>query len=359
MAETTVAPAQRRERLVGFDLIRLISFWIIACYHFVYAVWHDRLADYNATMSTNFVYWRFVYPTLRSLSFSGHSVLFLTAMLLAMTRKSFRAQARFWCFLFIAWMTFVWAEGDFSRFLPYWDIHLLILTGLIIMMLAEHRPGWVTGLGLIGFVSTFFSFWTYSIFAALPLALRHPLVGDCEFEVSSWPILPWLGFFFFGYAVGFILRASKWRQKFSTISKQELGAWIGVLMIASFNLGGFYKLQALEDWECHAFRLPPLEFWAHFIFVMFCIRISLVTSVNRWLSTALPFLSKLNVSKNFFLAYALQYIFAFILAVKFGGILRANPTLFMVTSVMMLPMAEALAWTTAKLGARRLIKGPD
>ncbi len=348
---------QKPDRLVGFDLIRLVSFWVISVYHFVYAVWHDRVPAFDATMSKSPFFWNFIYPILHALSFSGHTVLFLTAILIALARKTPRATLKLCGFLLIAWLFFVWAENDFHALVPYWDIHPLILLGLSLSLLFGRKDNWrIILLGAIGFVMTWIPFWTWSSLQSLPLAIREILVGDCVLEVSSWPVLPWLGFFFLGFALGEGLTKPLFRGWFSAFRKYEWIFWSAAFTASVFHLGAFYKLHALEDWECHAFQIVGVEFWSHFVWVLFAIRLSLIESVNRYFARSMSAVSRLQVSRNFFLVYAFQYVFGFIVAFTLGEWLRTTPAAFNIAALLMLPGAELFAAVAVRLGARRWLK---
>jgi hypothetical protein len=347
-----------KTRLAGFDLIRLISFFIISVYHFLYAVWRGRAPIFETTMATEPFFSHVIYPMLRSFSFSGHTIMFMSTMLIALARKSLGRTLRFSSFLLLAWVGFVWAEGDFHSFEPFWDVHVLLLLGLVTIAIADQISSrFAIALGVLGFLSTWIPFWELSVFRSLPFGLRESLVGDCESGYSSWPILPWLGFLWCGYGLGLLVRIPSVRERVSKISKLESYAWAAVLFLSLFHLGGFYRLDALDMWECGAFRLPPLEFWSHFAWVLFTIRLSLLTTVNEWLTRHFTFLRKLNVSKNFFLAYALQYVLGFAVALALGDFLRSHPLAFTLAGLMMLPSAELLAWLGVRFGARSAFKG--
>jgi hypothetical protein len=344
-------------RFVGFDLLRLLSFFAITLYHFQYSVWHDHAPEFERVMPKDPFFWNAVYPFMHALCFSGFTIVFMSAVLIALARKRLSQIARFCLFLFLAWLSFVWAENDFSGLAPFWDVHLLVLVGfLTIACIEKLSPRLVIVCGLIGFAGTWITFWNIDFFQHLSLGLRSSLVGDCVAGVSSWPILPWLGFLWSGYALGFWLRQPNSRAAWSRWMRLEPFAWAAVLGLTVFKWGAFYRIQ-LADWECSVYHVPPLEFWAHMIWIVFAIRLSFLTSVNTWLSTQLPWLRKLHVSKNFFLAYALQYVFGFALAIGFGDYFRGHPIAFTWTALAMLPSAELLARTATILGGRKVFKG--
>jgi len=344
-------------RLAGFDLIRLISFAVVALYHFMYAAYRGRVPQFELTMWVDPIYSHTILPYIRSLSFSGHTLMFISMILIALARKNLTQTLRFSVFLFLAWLSFVWAEGDFRSFEPFWDIHVLLLLGLITISVADKiSPRFAIALGVAGFFSTWFTYWNKPIFLALPLGVRSALVGDCESGYASWPILPWLGLLWFGYALGLLIRNPIYRERVSKISKLEWVFWVCVLIPSIPRMDTYYNLD-FSMWECEAFRLPPISFWSDFIWVLFAIRLSLVTSVNDWIAAKFQFLQRLNVSKNFFLAYVLQYLLAFALVAAAGDYLRSHALVFTLTSFALLPSAELLTWLAVRAGARTLFKG--
>lgn len=343
--------------MAGFDLIRLLSFVVVALYHFMYAVWRGRVPLFQQVMEVDPLYSHSIYPFIRSLAFSGHSLMFLSTMLIALVRKSLAQTMRFTFFLFLAWLSFVWAEGDFQVFDPFWDVHVLLILGLVTIAIADKiSPRFAIGLGILGLFGTWFTYWNVPFFHTLPLGLRSSLVGDCESGYASWPILPWLGFLWFGYAMGLLLRIPSVRESVSRISKFEMIAWAFVLIPSIPHMDAYYNLD-FSMWECEAFRMPPVGFWSDFIWVVFAVRLALLTKVNDWVAANFTFLRKLNVSKNFFLAYALQYILAFAVAATMGNYLRAHPFPFFLMSLALMPLAELLAWLAVSAGARTFFKG--
>jgi hypothetical protein len=347
----------RQSRIYGFDFIRLISFFVVAFYHFLYALWRDHFDLYETITGPDMVYRTTVHPFERALASSGHILLFLSMILIALSKKSFKTVLRFSLFLIVAWLLFTWADNDFGPMIPAWDIHPLIFVGLITIVGAEAlSPQLVPILGVVGFLITCMRFYDLRPFVDMNLYARSILVGDCAYGVASWPVLPWLGFLYSGYAVGFGLRSQRVREFAKTMSAKEVGAWLVVLAFALIRVGAYYRIQE-ERWECDAFRLPPVDFYSDFVFVLFAIRLALLSNVNRWFAAHAAWIAKLNVSRNFFLAYALQFTFGFAIATLFGDAIRQSSPLFMWTGVAMLPLAELVAWVAARLGARRLFKG--
>ncbi len=347
----------KRARIHGFDLIRLVSFFVVSFYHFVYALWNGREELFYKVTDPDIIFNHSLHPFERAMAFSGHTLLFLSMMLIALAKKSYLTTLRFSVFLVLAWALFVWSENEFKGWVPAWDIHPLIFVGLITIVGVEKlKPSLVPIMGLLGFLLTLNHWSTQEPFVSMNVYARSILVGDCSHGVSSWPLLPWLGFLYSGYAVGFVLREERVRERFSKMSALELGLWIAFFAGAMFHIGAYYRIPQ-ERFECDAFNLPPTHFYSDFIFVLFAMRLSLLAAVDRWLAKSFGWVGRLNVSRNFFLAYALQYALAFIVADVWGDAIRQSSQLFMWIGVMMLPAAELIAWTAAKIGLRRLFKG--
>lgn len=340
-------------RVYGLDVIRIISFWVISCYHFTYTVWLDRAEQYDVVMSAEPIFYNYVRPFCHALSFGGFTIMLLTTFLIGFRNSAAKIHWRLFAFILAAWVLFSWADEEFIKITLYWEVYPLLVLGLLIIeALHKKGHGLVYLLGAAGFVMTFFSFYDQNF--ALPLWAEQSLFGNCAENLANWPIFPWLGFVFFGYAIG--VAANQYRGILDRISRVELTVWIATLFGSCFFLGAFYQLHPISEFECFAFRVPPVKFWAHLIFIVFLMRISLVTQVNDYIGTHLGRVTQFQTSRNFFLVYALQYILCFALAVTAGESLRANPSVFTLVMLLTLPITELLVWLISLSGINRLIR---
>ncbi len=316
-----------RERALGLDLIRLISFLAIGTHHVSWVYFYS--VDIPTTPHS-FIIQLFEFQA-RSLAFSGFTILFMTMALTALSGRDTKRKKEFLVYLLAAWVLFtMFIEWESVIVLP-WDIYPLILVGLLILHgLETLGRNWVRAAGLIGFVLLWIPFWNFEWLQALPLWLRQAIIGDCGSDMAEWAILPWIGLVWLGYAVGSEMKArhiSAPSEK-CRLHWREAAVWLVLLAASIPQWGEYFRTPMGNEFSCYVYRRAPLVFWSHLVWAVFLMRASFDDRVQnrlkqnafaRWVSTLL-------ISRKFWLAYLVHYPLAYAIALL--GNEFARPTAY-------------------------------
>lgn len=332
-----------RHRILGFDIIRLLSFVAISLHHFSWVIWYSEVPFEHKEPI-----WTALSAYARSLSFSGHSILFLSCYLIA---KSETRTAKTWkviALVAFGWLAFCLFERGQNPVFWIWDIYPLIVVGLLTSMLVTRsslRFGYV--LGFVGFFMTWIEFWKWTMFDGLSLQWRHWLVGDCSVDLADWPILPWIGIMWVSYAIGTWDREKTkviGRSAFAILRKAEWVVWPLLLLGAIPQLGAFYHITLGPKFACFSFRQTPLVFWSHFIFVVFALRVSLLDRVQAWLEKwrVARAIGTLRLSQSFGVAYLVHYTLIESAQNLFGPAIATSLSLSVIGALSILPLTELL-----------------
>jgi hypothetical protein len=347
-----------RPRLVGLDLIRLASFLAIAFFHIslIHYYEHDvPLSDVSRLAAGIEVY-------ARSLAFSGFTIIFMTCLLLAYSSDRLGPRMRLFAFLIFGWIIFCLFMGySYSEFLV-WDIYPLVMVGMLTATAAERLGDRALGsLAILGAVLLCIPFWEFAPIIDMDELWRHVLgFAACDSDISEWPILPWIGLVWTGYAAGVALRrgiAVNARQLYLT--RGELITWVVLLLASVPQWGPFYNIQLGDRFSCEAYRMPPLVFWSHMAAPLFLIRASVDPRVNAWLSGRrwAQWVSRLAISRKFWAAYFLNFLIAHLLswiANTFGITGSEHETSWIVfLAIIFMPLTEwstrAVIWAMQRL----------
>jgi hypothetical protein len=302
------------KRYHGLDVIRLAFFAAIAIFHISYIHYFTpaiRIAEESWLLGILEKY-------ARSLSFSGFAILFLTSLLTAYSGQGLAKRTRLFTFLAFGWLAFsALMSGDF---LLTWDIYPLISFGILISTVAETvAPSLSYFLGALGVALLTVPVWTLSRWITLSPDMAAILgFGPCPRGTVEWPILPWMGLLWMGYACGQLVRDihQKGRLTALSISKKEFFVW-GALLVGSLpQWGAFYKIRLGAHFICDAYRQPPLVWWSHMLWVFFFIRLSFDPRAENFLSSkrSIQAISNLAISRKFWVAYIASYLWAFLVS---------------------------------------------
>lgn len=342
-----LAPDQKpppQKRWVGIDLIRLISIFAITVHHFIWVIWYTP----DLTPVRGFLGWDIVEAYARFLSFSGHSILFLSCFLIGYAEIKALKTWRVILFVAAGWILFCSFETGENPVFWTWDIYPLIVFGLASgTLLKQVSKKAVYALGFLGLIMTWIPFWEFAAFNSLSLQWRHWLVGDCSVDLADWPILPWAGFIWAPYALGVWIRdrVAKGRTNpLSKFTKLEAAFWIVAGVIALPNLGAFYRIILGPSFACYSFRQPPYVFWSHFIFVLFFLRLTVVDKVQSALIqvSTLRVLSTLKVSTSFGLFYLVHYTLIELCRAFLRIPIQSNIPFSFLVFILILPTTEIL-----------------
>ncbi len=308
-------------RFVGLDAIRFVSFIAICIFHITYIHYFTR----DIAIAKELVIFEWMEVFTRSLAFSGFTIAFLTSLLTAYSGKGLLKRARLFLFLIIGWFLFS-VLLDSGPELLVWDIYPLIFIGVFISTLAEaKKPEWSRVLGFIGFMMLWVPFWKISQWYPIPeLPLDfHAVLGfaDCLKYQVEWPIFPWIGLIWFGYASGQALRMELSRDGQADLTSRsqgipihlpELCVWILFIGLGVPFWGYFYHIKLAEFFACEAYRQPPYVWWSHMMIPVFLIRASLDPKVDTFLGRLKPlvWISHLAISRKFWVGYLFSYLLA-------------------------------------------------
>jgi hypothetical protein len=306
-----------QNRIHGLDAIRLVSFFAIATFHI--SLIHYFQTD--IVIANESIIIRIVEQIARALAFSGFTIAFLTSLLTAISSSSALNRVRLFSFLVFGWFVFSALMNKPDDMFLVWDIYPLLFSGILIATIVEiYFPRFVYALGIIGFSMLWIPFWDF-------MQLTDPDVSEvwivfglasCEVGAIEWPILPWIGLPWFGYACGLAIKKFSLTGRLSetNFTKKESMFWLVVLCTSIFGFGGFYKIKLGSAFSCEAYRQSPFVWWAHFIWVLFFIRLSFDTRIQARLASLklFRFVSNLAISRKFWLAYFLNYLLAFTLS---------------------------------------------
>ncbi len=357
------------KRFVGFDLIRLVSFFAIATFHISLIHYYTPEID----IAGQSLVIRAVEQTARVLSFSGFTICFLTSVLTAYSGSSIRKRLGLFTFLSVGWVIFSWLMSGFIDGFLVWDIYPLIFAGIFTATLAEAAgPRVVRSLGVIGYLMLWIPFWNIGQMAemtggaATPLSELRLVLGlsACNGATAEWPVLPWIGLVWAGYAAGRHLRlamATAEGRGGLAMTRGERVFW-GVALVGSVPfLGDFYRINLGRYFSCEAYRQAPSTWWAHFIWPVFLMRLSVLPGIQRFLAGKRPlhWISELAISRKFWLAYLSNYLFAHVVSfiVSRSGVERTAwnvPTIAFI-AVFFLPATELVVrgelWLARRLQA--------
>lgn len=346
----------KSERLVGLDIVKLLSFIPITMYHFMGAIWDNHERQYNQVMQNYPPFWDYVFNGMHVLAFSGLSILFLTIFLMGLIHPRGHINWPIIILLPFGWVLFCWAYFDFQSIFLFWDIYPLIAFGLLVIQLAfRHTRVRAVHAALFGFVFASIPFWEFLDLSSWGQAAEMVLVGNCHSNLASWPIFPWLGFMIMAYGCGQWARELSFRDASSASSrgtaptfvglpmgKKEKIAWALGLLVSIAFWGPYFRVQ-FEEFDCTIFRQPPWVLWAHMGWILFGIRLSLIKSVQDILKGRAAWVSNLMSSRNFGFVYFYSFLLGFLINALIGDALRASPFAFTMVLCMMWIFSESSA----------------
>ncbi len=301
----------RQFRWHGFDLLRLVSFFAIITFHsslFYFYSPSIEFANFSPII-------RAVDTTCRVFAFSGFTIVFMSSLLLGFSRYAKAKRERIILVLLFGWIYLSMLMND--DFFLVWDVYTLFMCAMLLIMWMERAgPRWVPAAGALGFVLLWLPIWKWpGLFSWVPDSLKYAVgVASCEGrEINEWPALPWIGLIWMGYATGTYLVKLRDTQQFSKLQlkRPESLVWIILLALSIPQWGAYFRVRLGEYFACDAYRQEPYVFWSHFIWVLAFLRLSVDPRVQSWLTKKswVWTISNLAISRKFWLAYAVHYIY--------------------------------------------------
>ena len=297
----------KSKRIYILDLIKILCFIPVSIHHFSVSMW--SIPEFSPYKNVSNI-WFFTEVFARTFAFSGQIILLVSSFLIAFTSIRHEKILKLLPLMLLFW--FLSSVFDFSSENLYfwtWDIFPLIGFSLIVCFLAYHVKGTLYLMPILGLILLSIPFWEIKSLNDLPMYIKHILIGDCESELSAWPILPWSGIVFFGYGLGRLVKEYiNYFDKYIHISEMIL--WISILMLTFKQLIGYYNIGLGTRFDCDGMRTSPSVTVSNVLFIVFIIRISILAKVNARLSknTICIFISKLNISRYFGFSYFLHFL---------------------------------------------------
>lgn len=328
-------------RILGWDLLRFFSFIAIVYFHFTYWTWylpHYPDANYSVTLYNIELY-------ARTISFSGFTILLLSSTLWGLSRKKPKA----WFYVFILLASVVLSYMDYEELTFSWDIYMLLFFGFLSLSIIKAPRI----LALFGFILLWIPIWQFRNYLSLPPWAIEGLIGICEQDRGDWALFPWIGLIWFGYGLGYELK-NRMDQLKSWIPGEKT-LWGVFLAISAFGFGPYFETRNGPGFSCDMFTQPPHILWAHLTWFMFFMRMSLLESVQNWLSS-LQFslwVSNLMISKKFWAAYFVHLIVIYIFNF-FGDAILENEWIGLACLFAILPVTELILRLSLKLATKHL-----
>ncbi len=302
------AEKRPRERLIALDLLRFFSYWAIVVFQAVLFYFYTPempFLDISPIL-------KFFDHYARTLAFSGFTIVLLSSFLITYSRELSFSRARVFFAIGLGWFVLSLFMND-GAWLS-WDVYSLYFTGLALYMVFKRGHFLLGGLG---FILLWIPFWTFDSWRQhLAIDAQHvfglaPCMGR---EITEWPILPWIGLVWVGSSLGALARQQQAQGK-GTMRGPEALVW-GILLLASApQWGAYFNIRIGPYFSCDAFRQTPLAFWSHMIGPLLIMRLGFDPRVQRFLArqSLVRLISGLTISRHFWLAYIVQYIYVLFL----------------------------------------------
>jgi hypothetical protein len=331
---------QIKERVYGFDILRLISFIAISLHHFNSKIWYSH--EFSPFVGDSRI-WQSLEVFARSISFSGITVLFFTSFLISATSELHEKVLKIIPFALFAWVISSLTDFQENPYFLTWDIFPLIAIGLGICWLSYYfsrkSKWWLPAVGLI--ISQL-PFWKNPYLNSLSLYPRHALIGDCSKDLADWPLLPWVGIILFGYGLGFLSKV--FSAEIKCFQKYEIPVWIFLLGWTPLFWGAYYNITLGDKFTCEVERKDFPILLSHLLPFIFLMRISLLAASQNLLkrSSTVQWLQGLEVSQKFGFAYLIHFAIIDIVAVLLKEKMNTSSLLALTATLMILPMTEIL-----------------
>ncbi len=304
-------------RWYGLDLIRLLCFFCIVEFHFGLFYFGEPTTGY--TDQSIFI-WAVDWLG-HLLMQSGFIIAFLSTLLLSLNKKSGSKAYRLFGVLTLGWL--VLSIQTNSQVWISWDVFGLIFCAIGAALLIEAGVG-ILGVriaGCLGYLLLWMPIWELAPYLHPGFeTIKHVLgVASCEGqEVAEWPLLPWTGLIWFGYWMGAEVRRIRDSGRLETlrVGRFEVLVWTLILGSSVPQLGAYLYVRMGAYFSCEAYRQAPVIFWSHLVWPLALIRLSFDPRIQsrlarmRWVQTA----SNLAISRKFWLAYLVQYVFGRVVA---------------------------------------------
>ncbi len=305
---------------IGLDIIRFIAIICVVYYH-AYEILYDKdIVPFPAPFL----------KIMKVLTISIFTIIILLSFLYGLKPFSKKRGKRLFFLLPLGFIALFFTQGDkpFITFYTNWDIFLFLSVGILSLYFLQKCPKLILPFSVIGFILLWLPIWNWfpQVQPGLELmwenfskgrsfpnqfGLKNMLIGYCVKgqHGGAFPIFPWIGLMWLCYGLGVWVKKrvglmAKWRKK-------EIFIWLFLFIIAFPQWGGYYHIPMGAGFYCFMLRQSPLVFWSHFIVILFFIRLSLISSVNAYLSQfkIARGLKALAWTRAFGICYVTHFIF--------------------------------------------------
>ncbi len=305
----------------GIDLVRLISYFAIVTFHTSLFYFYSPTIEYAKVSTIVGV----VDSICRVFAFSGFTVIFVSAFLLGASRGALRKKGRLFGVLLFGWLYLSMLMN--SSYVLVWDVYTLFLVAILFMLFIDNRGlSWIRWMAALGFLITLIPFWKLQDeLSWVPSQLQYILgFAPCEGrEIDEWPALPWIGLVWLGYGLGRELKELRQENRLGSLvlKRRELLLWLPFLLASVPQWGAYYSIRLGQYFSCDAYRQEPYVFWSHFIWVVAAVRLSIDPRVQNYLhgKAWARQASELAISRKYWLAYAVHYLYGNFIAYVFGN----------------------------------------
>ncbi len=302
--------SQRLEHYYGLDLIRLVFVWAIVNFH-VYETFFYQTTNI-LSLSTS------VYSNLeiaiKTFAFGGFGLITLSSFLIGRIDMNLRKWKKLFFIFSFGCLLLAWLQAEDDQWFYFeWDVYNFLFVCFILISILQKNIKVLYTVSILAFTLLFFPIWNLDYHLNDHPVLKNIIFGNCnEWGQGGWPLLPWIGMVLGSYSLGkYIQSNDKIKSRLKITNKLELLLWLIVILGLSPWLGTYALTPMGPEFACFTHRRPPIEFFSHWLLLIFFIRISMITTLNEYLKDQkwMQFLSSLQWSKNLGLAYALQFIF--------------------------------------------------
>jgi surface polysaccharide O-acyltransferase-like enzyme len=331
----------RNPRREGLDLIRVLSMFAIIVFHLLEELF------YSNTLPEEFLGTSVVYVTAYAwiLSISGFTIVALSSFLAGHTKSKLGLLAL--SLIGAVTLPLLYFE-PFPSSKPFgWDVyHFWIFSMLPVFALKPYlnRKLLFSLLGL-GLALLFVPFWRLGL--TQNISWRLVLLGTPEAEqlaCVAWPLLPWCGLVFMGFALGSLTSDLKIQTAMREgFSRSEAAVWLTLLVLSAPLLGTYATTPIGPSFACHMYRQEPYLFCAHLVWILFSFRLAYTERVCRFVRRSMPFIPRMAWSKHFGISYLIQILLVVVLS-NFSDETLAWPPLFIVLCLTAFLGPEFIFW---------------
>lgn len=344
------------KRFLLIDLIRSMSVIAILTFHVSeFIFFQDVFPYYKET-----TFWPIFEGYSQIIPFSGHTVIALAFFMWGYKNKTFTKAPLVAAFILLGHILI-----SLNFYVDYeglkqidWDIYPFIAIALLFLrplQLLGARPKLI----LTSFCfALLFLIRPDSIQYAGPLNPFKGMIFSTCFQGGSgaWPLFPWLAFPLGFYLLGLLIAEREGLKTYlQTISKRESLLWTilimsGLTLLALSPERRYFGISVGPHYYCMIMNHAPLDFWSHFLPIVFAMRLSFVNSLNTKLyqSNILKWNSALAWNRAFGRTYLVQI--ALLTTVGYWDAeLKNNPTAFDIIFLCLFPLSEILSRLLEKL----------